>query len=55
MTKGKTRPNRSQMSIYLMLEVVGKLLETEIYRADSTIMQVMFTIMMASKNSELSK
>ena len=49
------RLNRSQISIYLMLEVVGKLVETEMYRAERTIKQVMFTVIIASKNSELSR
>ena len=49
-TKGKMRLNRSQISIYLIVEVVGKLVETEMYRAERTIIQVMFTVMMASKN-----
>ena len=47
--KGKMRLKRSQTSIFLMMEVAGKLLDTEMKRAERTIKLVMLTVMMASK------
>ena len=47
--KGKMRLKRSQTSIFLITEVAGKLLDTEMKRAERTIKLVMLTVMMASK------
>ena len=47
MTKnGYARLNKSQTSTGLIVAVLGKLLETERYTNDRTIMQVMLTVMM---------